>query len=47
LAKKIIQISDVVTQNMRPGAMDKMGLGYETLREVKPDIIMHHPLLSG
>ena len=40
LAKKIIQISDVVTQNMRPGAMDKMGLGYETLREVKPDIIM-------
>jgi benzylsuccinate CoA-transferase BbsF subunit len=40
LAKKIIQISDVASQNMRPGAMDKMGLGYETLREVKPDIIM-------
>lgn len=40
LAKKIIQISDVASQNMRPGAMDKIGLGYETLREVKPDIIM-------
>jgi benzylsuccinate CoA-transferase BbsF subunit len=40
LAKRIVQISDVATQNMRPGAMDKMGLGYETLKEVKPDIIM-------
>jgi benzylsuccinate CoA-transferase BbsF subunit len=40
LAKKIVQISDVVTQNMRPGAMDNMGLGYEALKEVKPDVIM-------
>jgi len=40
LAKKIIQISDVVTQNMRPGAMDNMGLGYDVLKEIKPDIIM-------
>lgn len=40
LAKKIIQISDVVTQNMRPGAMDNIGLGYDVLKEVKPDIIM-------
>jgi len=40
LAKKIIQISDVVSQNMRPGAMDSMGLGYPVLQEIKPDIIM-------
>jgi benzylsuccinate CoA-transferase BbsF subunit len=40
LAKRIVQISDVATQNMRPGAMDKMGLGNEALKEVKPDIIM-------
>ncbi len=40
LAKKIIQISDVVTQNMRPGAMDKIGLGYDVLKELKPDVIM-------
>lgn len=40
LAKKLVQISDVVSQNMRPGAMEKMGLGYEVLKEVKPDIIM-------
>jgi benzylsuccinate CoA-transferase BbsF subunit len=40
LAKQIIQISDVVTQNMRPGAMDNIGLGYDILKQVKPDIIM-------
>jgi benzylsuccinate CoA-transferase BbsF subunit len=40
LAKKVVQISDVASQNMRPGAMDKIGLGYEALKEVKPDIIM-------
>jgi benzylsuccinate CoA-transferase BbsF subunit len=40
LAKKIVQISDVASENMRPGVMDSIGLGYEVLREVKPDIIM-------
>jgi len=40
LAKKIVSTSDVVAQNMRPGVMDRLGLGYEELRKVKPDIIM-------
>ena len=40
LAKKIVQISDVASENMRPGAMEGIGLGYEVLKEVKPDIIM-------
>jgi len=40
LAKKLVQISDIVSQNMRPGAMEKMGLGYDVLKKVKPDIIM-------
>jgi len=39
LAKRIVSISDVASQNMRPGAMDKLGLGYEDLIKVKPDII--------
>lgn len=39
LAKRIVQISDVAVQNMRPGAMDRLGLGYEDLKKVKPDII--------
>ncbi len=40
LAKKIIEISDVASENMRPGAMNKLGLGYEELKKVKSDIIM-------
>ena len=40
LAKRIVGISDLVAQNMRPGVMDKLGLGYEALSQIKPDIIM-------
>ena len=40
LAKQIVRISDVVAQNMRPGAMDRLGLGYKDLVKIKPDIIM-------
>jgi benzylsuccinate CoA-transferase BbsF subunit len=39
LAKRIVKISDVAAQNMRPGVMERLGLGYEALRAVKPDII--------
>ena len=39
LAKRMVSISDVASQNMRPGAMDRLGLSYEDLRKVKPDII--------
>ncbi|MEX3953363.1 CaiB/BaiF CoA transferase family protein [Paraburkholderia sp. EG287A] len=30
---------DVVLENFRPGVMDRLGLGYEDIRKVKPDII--------
>jgi len=40
LAKKVVRISDVAAQNMRPGVLDRLGLGYEELAKVKPDIIM-------
>lgn len=40
LAKKLVSISDAVTVNMRPGVIDKLGLGYEELRKIKPDIVM-------
>ena len=39
LAMKLVETSDVVIDNMRPGAMEKLGLGYEALRAIKPDII--------
>jgi benzylsuccinate CoA-transferase BbsF subunit len=40
LAKRIVAVSDLVVENMRPGVMEKLGLGYEDLVKVKPDIIM-------
>ena len=40
LALKLVATSDMVIDNMRPGAMDKLGLGYEALKGVKPDIIV-------
>jgi crotonobetainyl-CoA:carnitine CoA-transferase CaiB-like acyl-CoA transferase len=40
LARKLVSISDIVVENMRPGVMDKLGLGYDKLVQVKPDIIM-------
>ena len=39
VARELIAKSDVVVDNMRPGALDKLGLGYDRLREFKPDII--------
>ncbi len=33
LAQDIIAASDVMIENFRPGAMDKLGLGYEAMRE--------------
>jgi benzylsuccinate CoA-transferase BbsF subunit len=40
LAKRVISISDVVVDNYAAGVMDRLGLGYSVLREIKPDIIM-------
>ena len=39
LAKRLISMSDVVVDNFRAGAMQRMGLDYEELRRLKPDII--------
>jgi len=38
--KRLVKISDVVTENFPPSVMKKFGLDYPALREVKPDIIM-------
>ena len=39
LFKELVKKADVVVENYRPGTMEKLGLGYETLREVNPRII--------
>ena len=40
LIGRLASISDVVVENMRPGVMDRLGLGYEALRQANPGIIM-------
>lgn len=37
--KKLVQTADVVLENFRPGVMDRLGLGYETLKAIKSDIV--------
>ncbi|OBH47531.1 CoA-transferase [Mycobacterium mantenii] len=36
---ELIARSDIVINNLRPGAMERQGLGYRQLTEIKPDII--------
>ena len=38
--RKLIQVSDVVVQNFRPGTIDEMGFGYDVLKGLNPRIIM-------
>ena len=38
--KDLVAVSDVVVDNRKAGAMDRLGIGYETLREIRPDIIV-------
>jgi len=36
LVHQLIAEADVVVENFRPGVMDRLGLGYEALREINP-----------
>jgi crotonobetainyl-CoA:carnitine CoA-transferase CaiB-like acyl-CoA transferase len=42
IALAIAKGCDVFTHNFRPGVMDRLGLGYEAVREVNPRIIYGH-----
>ncbi len=40
IARKLVATADVVMVNLPPAAISAMGLDYETLRAIKPDIIV-------
>ena len=40
LFKELVSMSDVVLTNMVTGIPEKLGIGYESLRKVRPDLIM-------
>lgn len=39
ILKEMVKKADVVLENYRPGTMEKLGLGYDVLKEVNPGII--------
>lgn len=47
LAKAITLTSDVVANNFSAGVMDRLGLGYDVLRKIRPDIVMLSSSASG
>lgn len=38
-ARELVARADVVVENFLPGAMDRLGLGYDDVREINPDIV--------
>jgi benzylsuccinate CoA-transferase BbsF subunit len=40
IVRRLVAGSDVVAQNMRPGVLDRLGIGYEDLCKLKPDLVM-------
>lgn len=39
IAKRLVAVSDIVAEVFSPGVMERWGLGYHVMREIKPDII--------
>lgn len=40
IAVRLIRWADIVAESFNPGVMESLGLGYEEVKQVKPDIIM-------
>jgi crotonobetainyl-CoA:carnitine CoA-transferase CaiB-like acyl-CoA transferase len=39
IARRLISLSDIVAEGFSPGVLQRLGLGYDTLRSLRPDII--------
>ncbi|VCU68389.1 Succinyl-CoA:(R)-benzylsuccinate CoA-transferase subunit BbsF [Pigmentiphaga humi] len=39
VARRLIEQADVVTENFRPGVMDRLGLGYEACKTLNPRVV--------
>jgi len=40
--RRLLETSDVFIHNIRPDAIDRLGLGYEAVRKLRPDIVYVH-----
>jgi len=39
IMKRLVEWADVLTENFKPGTMDRLGLGYDTCREWNPQLL--------
>ena len=37
--KRLIKTADVIVENFRPGVMDRLGVGYEVLKDLNPNLV--------
>ncbi|MGH8662662.1 MAG: CaiB/BaiF CoA transferase family protein [Burkholderiales bacterium] len=47
IVKRMVAWADLVTENFTPGTMERLGLGYEELRKIKPDIVLFSTSMLG
>jgi benzylsuccinate CoA-transferase BbsF subunit len=47
LVKRLVSWADMVTENFTPGTMERLGLGYDELVKIKPDLIMFSTSMLG
>lgn len=47
IAKRLVSRSDIVIDGWTPGTLPKLGLGYDDLRKVRPDVIMLSTCMQG
>ena len=47
IARKLVARADIVANTFASGVMERMGLGYEELKKIRPDIIMFSSCMQG
>lgn len=47
VAKQLVATCDVVAESFRPGVMAEWGLGYDVLRSIRSDLVMHSSSMAG
>lgn len=40
IARQLVSQADIVTENFRPGTLDRWGLGYSVMKAIKPDLVL-------
>lgn len=47
LVRRLIRKSDVIANNFTPGTMEKFGLGYDAVKDIRPDIVYLSMSMQG